>query len=233
MQGGFAAGLADLQRAQELYEQLDLPQQVRNTVNGIASLYSRVGDYQQARDYYETSLKLQEQAGLTRDLVVTRYNLGRVLEKLNDWNGAEQTFNEVLRLSRQISYARGEAYALRGLAVVQNSRGNHIDALRCWTGQPCSRAPRPIRCCTHKSCYSAASHCGGLHRPRESIETLRTSLDIFVKAESVHDVGSVRAELGAHLRPSATGSARTNSTFSSRRPRTRCCSGSSTSAMRA
>ena len=199
MQGGFAAGLADLQRAQELYEQLDLPQQVRNAVNGIASLYSRVGDYQQARGYYETSLKLQEQAGLTRDLVVTRYNLGRVLEKLNDWNGAEQTFNEVLRLSRQISYARGEAYALRGLAVVQNARGNHIDALSLLDRAALQQGATTDQMLHAQILLQRGIALRGLHRPRESIETLRTSLDIFIKAESVHDVGSVRAELGRAL----------------------------------
>ena len=199
VQGDFAAGLADLQRAQELYEQLDLPQQVRNTVNGIASLYSRVRDYQQARDYYEASLKLQEQAGLTRDLVVTRYNLGRVQEKLQDWIGAEQAFNEVLRLSRQISYVRGEAYALRGLAVVQNSRGNHIDALALLDRAALQQGATTDQMLRAQILLQRGIALRGLQRPREGIEALRSSLELFVKADSVNDVGSVRAELARAL----------------------------------
>jgi diguanylate cyclase (GGDEF)-like protein len=199
VQGGFSAGLADLQLAQEIYEELRLSQQVRNTVNGIASLYSRVGDYQLARDYYETSLKLQEQAGLTRDLVVTRYNLGRVLERLKDWNGAEQAFNEVLRLSRQISYVRGEAYALRGLAQIQNARGNHIDALAL-----SDRASRQQGATTDEMLRAQILLQRGIalrsmQRPGESIDALRSALQLFVKADSVLDIGSARAELGRAL----------------------------------
>ena len=199
VQGDFAAGLADLQRAQDLYEQLDLPQQVRNTVNGIASVYSRVGDYQQARDYYEASLKLQEQAGLTRDLVVTRYNLGRVQEKLEDWTGAEQAFNEVLRLSRQISYVRGEAYALRGLAVVQNSRGNHIDALALLDRAALQQGATTDQMLRAQILLQRGIALRGLQRPHEGIEALRSSLELFVKADSVHEVGSARAELARAL----------------------------------
>jgi len=199
MQGGFAPGLADLQRAQELYEQLDLPQQVRNTVNGIASLYSRVGDYQQARDYYEASLKLQEQAGLTRDLVVTHYNLGRVQEKLKDWTAAEHTFNEVLRLSRQISYVRGEAYALRGLAVVRNSHGNHIDALALLDRAALQQGATTDQMLRAQILLQRGIALRGLQRPRESVDVLKTALALFTRADSVYEIGSARAELARAL----------------------------------
>ncbi|HTN48839.1 MAG TPA: tetratricopeptide repeat-containing diguanylate cyclase [Burkholderiaceae bacterium] len=199
VQGGFSAGLDDLQRAQEIYEELGLQQQVRNTVNGIASLYSRVGDYQQARDYYEASLKLQQQAGLTRDLVVTRYNLGRVLERLKDWNGAEQAFNEVLRLSRQISYVRGEAYALRGLAQVQNARGNHIDALALTDRAVQQQGATTDEMLRAQILLQRGIALLGLQRPRESIDVLRTALELFTKAESILDIGSARAELARAL----------------------------------
>ncbi len=199
VQGAFAAGLTDLQRAQELYEELKLPQQVRNTVNGIASLYSRVGDYPQARDYYEASLRIQMQAGLTRDEVVTRYNLGRVLEKLNDWNGAELLFDEVLRLSRQIGYARGEAYALRGLAQVQNSRGNHLDAVTLLDRAAQQQGATTDEMLRAQILLQRGIALRGLQRPREGIEALRAALELFIKADSVNDVGSARAELARAL----------------------------------
>lgn len=199
IQGGFAAGLADLQRAHGLYEELNLAQQLRNTINGIASLYSRVGDFQQARDYYETSLQIQMKAGLTRDEVVTRYNLGRVLEKLKDWNAAEQAFNEVLRLSRQIGYARGEAYALRGQAQVQNSRGNHLDALTLIDRAATQQGATTDEMLRAQILLQRGTALRGLQRPRESIEALREALDVFIKADSVGEVAMTRAELSRAL----------------------------------
>ncbi|HQR20288.1 MAG TPA: diguanylate cyclase [Burkholderiaceae bacterium] len=203
MQGSFAAGLADLQRAQALYEELKLPQQVRNAINGIASLYSRVGDYQQARDYFETSLSIQREKGLTRDEVVTRYNLGRVLEKLKEWNAAEQSFNEVLRLSRQIGYARGEAYALRGLAQVQNARGNHLDAIALLDRAARQQVATTDEMLRAQILLQRGIALRGLQRPQESIEILQSALDIVVKADSAGEVAATRAELARGL--AATG----------------------------
>ncbi len=203
VQGSFAAGLADLQRAQALYEELKLPQQVRNTVNGIAGLHVRVGDYQQARDYFEASLLIQREKGLTRDEVVTRYNLGRVLERLKDWNAAEQSFNEVLRLSRQIGYTRGEAYALRGLAQVHNARGNHIDAIALLDRASGQLGATPDEMLRAQILLQRGIAQRGLQRPLECIATLNGALDIFIKADSVSEVAATRAELARAL--AATG----------------------------
>ena len=203
VQGSFAAGLADLRRAQAIYEELKLPQQVRNTVNGIAGLYSRVGDYQQARDYFEASLQIQRDKGLTRDEVVTRYNLGRVLEKLKDWKAAEQSFNEVLRLSRQIGYVRGEAYALRGLAQVQNARGNHLDALSLLDRAARQQGETTDEMLRAQILLQRGIALRGLQRPLDSTQPLQGALGIFVKADSVGDVAATRAELARAL--AATG----------------------------
>jgi diguanylate cyclase (GGDEF)-like protein len=199
VQGGFAAGLADLQRAQSIYESLGLTQQVRNTINGIAGLYGRVGDYQQARDHYEASLQMQITAGLTRDEVVTRHNLGRVLEKLKEWNAAEQSFTEMLRLSRQIGYARGEAYALRGLAQVQNARGNYLDALSLLDRAANHQGATADEFLLAQISLQRGAALQGLQRPRESIQPLQAALAGFIKADSVGEIAVTRAELARAL----------------------------------
>lgn len=195
IQGAFAAGLADLQRAHSIYEELALPQQQRNTMNGIAGLYSRVGDYQQARSYFETSLQIQSKAGLTRDEVVTNYNLGRVLERLKDWNAAERSYNEVLRLSRQIGYTRGEAYALRGLAQVQNALGNHLDALTLLEHAAVRQGSTTDEMLLAQILLQRGTALRGLQRAGDGVESLRSALDIFMKAESAEEVAITRAEL--------------------------------------
>lgn len=195
IQGGFAAGLADLQRAHSVYEDLGLPQQQRNTINGIAGLYSRVGDYQQARSYFETSLQIQSKAGLTRDEVVTNYNLGRVLERLKDWSAAERSYNEVLRLSRQIGYVRGEAYALRGLAQVQNALGNHLDALTLLEHAALHQGSTSDEMLLAQILLQRGTALRGLQRLGEGVEPLRSALELFMKAESAEEVAITRAEL--------------------------------------
>lgn len=129
VRGEFAAGLSDLQRARGLFERLKLPLHVLTVENTIAILYNRMGDYAQARHYYEAALKAQAAAGLLREQAVTQYNLGRSLENLRDWDAAQSAFDSVLKLSRDLGYTRGMAYALRGLASVQNARGKPQNAL--------------------------------------------------------------------------------------------------------
>jgi len=129
VRGEFANGLSDLQRARSLFDRLKLPLHVLTVENTIAILYNRMGDYAQARHYYEAALKAQTEAGLLREQAVTQYNLGRALENLRDWDAAQHAFDSVLKLSRDLGYTRGMAYALRGLASVQNARGAPQNAL--------------------------------------------------------------------------------------------------------
>lgn len=129
VRGEFANGLADLKRARALFERLQMPMYTLTVENTIAILYNRMGDHAQARHYYESALKAQAAAGLLREQAVTQYNLGRSLESLRDWNAAQQSFDTVLKISRDLNYPRGVAYALRGLASVQNARGAPQNAL--------------------------------------------------------------------------------------------------------
>ncbi len=98
---------------------MQLPLHTLTVENTIAILYNRMGDHAQARHCYESALKAQAAAGLRREQAVTQYNLGRSLENLRDWDAAQLAFDQVLKLSRELDYTRGMAYALRGLASVQ------------------------------------------------------------------------------------------------------------------
>ncbi len=129
VRGEFASGLTDLRRARTLFERLQLPLYTLTVENTIAILYNRMGDHAQARHYYEAALKAQTAAGLLREQAVTQYNLGRSLENLRDWDAAQHAFDSVLALSRDLDYTRGMAYALRGLASVQNARNAPQTAL--------------------------------------------------------------------------------------------------------
>lgn len=129
VQGKYAEGLAELKRAQALFEKLGKPMHALTTLNAVALLYNSMGDYAQARHIYLGALNAQRGSGLLRDQAVTLHNLGRADENLHDWAAARAAFSESLAIFRRIDYPRGEAYALRGLAEVANASGDPKSAL--------------------------------------------------------------------------------------------------------
>lgn len=130
LRGEYSAGLGDLRRAESLYEKMGMPQHSLTVLNGIATLFNRMGDYSEAREIYARALKAQSAAGMHREVAITAHNLGRAHERLGEWDAAKRAFEATLTTSRELGYARGEAYALRGLAAVANATGDPGGALR-------------------------------------------------------------------------------------------------------
>jgi diguanylate cyclase (GGDEF)-like protein len=124
LRGEYAAGLTELRRAQRLFEQQQMPQHALAALDSIAIIYNRMGDYTEAAHLFQRALEAQHKGGLKRDEMVTLYNLGRAQENLQEWDAARSAFEASLELSNQLDYIRGQAYALRGLAAVDNAQGN-------------------------------------------------------------------------------------------------------------
>jgi diguanylate cyclase (GGDEF)-like protein len=130
LQGEYAAGMGDVRRSQELFDRIHMPQHSLTVLNTIATIYNKMGDYEQAAQIYERARSQQHDAGLRRDEAVTLYNLGRARRKLAQWDAARAGFSGCLALSREINYTRGQAYGLLGLASVQNANADPAGALR-------------------------------------------------------------------------------------------------------
>jgi diguanylate cyclase (GGDEF)-like protein len=197
LHGEFALGLADLRRAHTLYEKLALAVHMVTVSNAIAILYNRMGDHDQARHYYEAALKAQRAQGLRREETVTLHNLGRVHEDQEDWDAAQRRFGEVLALARSLSYPRGEAYALRGLASVANARKRPHDALQLLQqAEKIGAADERLRA---QVLLQRGIAWRQLQRPADAAAVLRQALDIFKRAESAHEVGLVHHTLAQAL----------------------------------
>jgi diguanylate cyclase (GGDEF)-like protein len=202
LQGQYASGLADLKRAQTLYEQIDLPHHSLTALNGIAILYNRMGDYAQARDMYSRALLAQRTAGLRREQVVTLHNLGRAHENLQEWPQAKAAFSESAAISRELNYLRGEAYALRGVAAVANAEGDPQSALA-----TLDRAVLLQRETPDARLFAQIQLARGiaLHKLRhlsDSAAALDDALKVFEAAQSLHELRqtyAARAALYADL----------------------------------
>ncbi len=192
--GDYARGLADLKRALALYQKLGLAPEARTTVNGVAGLYSRMGALDEARQYYEEALRALPE-GASRERVVAQHNLGRNLQRAGRWDEAQRQFEQVLAQSRELHFARGEVYALRGLAAVRNAKGDATralqfadEALRLGAHVP----DEPVRAGVLVQRAAALRQLG---RPAEAQAAAREAIRIYVAGDAVTEEGEARAEL--------------------------------------
>jgi diguanylate cyclase (GGDEF)-like protein len=192
--GDVAAGLADLKRALGLYERQKMPAHAQTAINGVAILYNRMGDFEQARRYYEDTLKAQTESGMARERVVTLHNLGRVHERLQRWDDAQRAFETALALARELAYARGQVYALRGLASVRNAQGDPKRALqlldegqRLFGNAPDERLRAQLQ-------LQRGVALRQLGQPAEALAVLRDALEVFRQGDASHEEAIVRDE---------------------------------------
>jgi diguanylate cyclase (GGDEF)-like protein len=197
VQGDYALGLVDMRRAVTLYEKGNFPEHARTVVNGIATIYNRMGDYAQAQQFYERALKSQLGVGSQREAVVTLYNLGRTRENLNQLEGAQKDYLHAMEISQKINYPRGVAYALRGLAGVDNARGEwrksieHLaEAQKLTVGLPDARLLAQIA-------LMRGVALRGLKRPTEALASLNTALTAFKTAGAMAELAASYAAIAA------------------------------------
>jgi diguanylate cyclase (GGDEF)-like protein len=195
LQGKFAAGMSDVRRSQQLYERINMPQYALTVMNTIATIYNRMGDHEQAAQIYERARAQQHDAGLRRDEAVTLYNLGRARQKLGEWDAARSAFSGCLALSRELKYTRGEAYALLGLASVDNSTGDPNGALA-----KLERATDLERLTPNARQGAQIQLARGtalrqLQRGKEAVSALEQSEAVFKQADSLEELSATYDEL--------------------------------------
>jgi diguanylate cyclase (GGDEF)-like protein len=195
LEGEYAAGLADLKRSQALFDKLNKPVNSLTTLNGIAILYNRMGDYAQARYIYSRALKAQREAGMQREEAVTLHNLGRAYENLRQWDESRQAFTQSLALSRQLTYARGEAYALRGLAAVANALGDPKGALETLARAEVLQRQTPDARLRAQIQLARGIAFHKLDRLPESIAVLEDALGVFRQADAMGELNTTYSEL--------------------------------------
>ena len=193
--GDFPRGLADLKRSLALYEKLKLPIEMRTAVNGVAGLYSRMGDLDQARIYYEDALRRMPEGVASRERVIAQHNLGRNLERAGHWDEAQRQFEQVLAMSRELNYVRGEVYALRGLAGMRNAKGDGVRALQLVEEAQRLSADLPDEPLRARLLVERAVALRSLHRPADGLAGLREAIRIFGIGDAIIEESQARQEL--------------------------------------
>ncbi len=199
LQGEFALGLADLKRAVAQFEAIGAARRLSIATNAVAILYNRMGDHAQARHFFELALERQRAEGLLREQLVTEHNLARVLERLADWDAAQRHFTSVAALGRELGYARGAAYGLRGLAGVANARGRAQQALDLLAEAERLQRRTPDERLRAQIALQRGVALRLLGRPAEAVAVLRDAQAVFARAESPAELADAHGELAAAL----------------------------------
>ena len=195
LQGEYASGLSDLRRADTLFEKLNMPLHALTTLNGIATLYNRMGDYEQAKHIYTLALKDQRASNMYREEGVTLHNLGRTHEYLGEWDSAKVAFTEALAMCRRIGYPRGEAYALRGLAAVANASADPRGALNILAKASALQKQTPDARLRAQILLARGVSMNQLQRLSESSAALEEAAGIFRQADSLVELSATESEL--------------------------------------
>ena len=195
LQGEYASGLADLRRADTLFERLKMPLRALTTLNGIATLYNRMGDYEQAKHIYTLALKQQRTSNMYREEGVTLHNLGRTHEYLGEWDAAKEAFGGALAICRRIAYERGEAYALRGLAAVANASADPRGALEILAKASALQGKTPDARLRAQILAARGVALHQLQRMSESSAALEEAAGIFREADSLVELTATESEL--------------------------------------
>jgi len=186
-----------VRRSQQLFERINMPQYALTVLNTIATIYNRMGDHEEAAQIYERARDQQHAAGLRRDEAVTLYNLGRARRKLGEWAAARSAFSGCLALSGELKYTRGEAYALLGLASVDNANADPSGALdklnraiELQRHSPDARLDAQIQ-------LARGTSLGQLQRGAEALSALQLAETVFKQADSLEELGMTYDQLAA------------------------------------
>jgi len=195
LQGEYAAGMSDVRRSHDLFERINMPQHALTVLNSIATIYKRMGDYEQASHIYDRVRGQQHDAGLRRDEAVTLHNLGRARLMLGDWAAARADFSGCLALSQGLNYTRGMAYALVGLASVGNATADPNGALRTLEQAAELQRRTPDARLNAQIQLARGSALRQLQRGAEALSALELAETVFKQANSLEELGITYDEL--------------------------------------
>ncbi|HET9698426.1 MAG TPA: protein kinase [Terriglobales bacterium] len=123
------AAMSSCNDAHHLFETSGDPVNAAVVLNNIANWQVRAGNLEQARDLYQTVIKITANAEDKMDNAGAHLNLAGTLLRLNDYDGAGQHVEHALEMSSRMSdsYDTGRAHLIR--AEILRSKGNLQEAM--------------------------------------------------------------------------------------------------------
>jgi diguanylate cyclase (GGDEF)-like protein len=195
--GSYAAGLSDLRRSQTLFEKLEMPERALTALNAIGVTYDRMGDAEEATHIFQRTLDALRAAGLKTDEATTLRDQADAYGSLRQWSLARSAYSESLELSRQVDSARGQAYALRGLAMVAVAQDEAGSALLLLDRASLLQRQTPDVRLSAQIELTRGTALHRLDRLKLSLASLSQALAIFHRYSSPNELATIYNELAA------------------------------------
>ena len=94
----------------------------------MARLHESLGDYGQARQFYQESLRIAEELGDRAGVARVLHNLGVLAQQQGDYGQAWQFYQESLRIEEELGDRAGVAQTLHNLGVLAQDTGDYGQA---------------------------------------------------------------------------------------------------------
>lgn len=127
--GHYDIAAVHFDRALASWRKYDLERLEHTTFHGMGRLASRRGDFSQARDWLECSLRQKREQGSTSATCRTLYELGVNARQMRDVVAAEKYLVEALEVATSYNDRHCVAYASLQLAIVSLSRARPLRSL--------------------------------------------------------------------------------------------------------
>jgi tetratricopeptide (TPR) repeat protein len=126
--GQYSDGAAQIQQALHVLGGLGNDALRGECLRNLGTIAYVQGNFQEAHDFHQRALAIQEQTGDLTACSHTNTSLGNVALRLGDIDNAERHFNLAIELSRKVNNPRREAGGLTNLGLVIEARGDYAAA---------------------------------------------------------------------------------------------------------
>ena len=103
-------------------------------LNNLGSLAQDQGRYEEAKRYYEGSLRIAKQIGDKKGEATTYNNLGLLAQVQGRYEEAKRYYEGSLKIKKQIGDKEGEATTYNNLGSLAQEQGIYEEAKRCYEG---------------------------------------------------------------------------------------------------
>jgi len=127
--GDVPAGIAQLEEALEIYEQLDDVFNIANVLHDLGLAHRTAGQLDRALDHYEQALRYWRRLANPDAWANTLNNIGVLYHLQGDYEQASESLEAALVKARESGSPRREAYVLASMGDLRRDQGEYQKAL--------------------------------------------------------------------------------------------------------
>ena len=98
-------------------------------VHNLGTIFKNQGEYQQAIDYYNRSMKIEEELGNKSGIAKTLHQIGNIHFQKGDYQQAIDYYNRSLKIKEELEDKSGIAITLHQIGMIHQQKGDYQQAI--------------------------------------------------------------------------------------------------------